>query len=135
MADIQCFAGLEDFLEVVEKLRFDEKDLEFLQAEGMDQAFVDYLNGFQFRSNIYASKEGDLVFPNRPVIRVEASIIEAQLLETLLLNILNYQSLIATKASRMRLAAGDRKLIRFRFATGSRRWRIFGGQGSRCRRV
>lgn len=107
------FAGLEDFLETVKNLRFDETDLEFLQAEGMDQNFLDYLKDFRFRGNIYASKEGDLVFPNRPVVSVEASIIEAQLLETLLLNILNYQSLVATKASRMRRSAGDRKLIDF----------------------
>jgi nicotinate phosphoribosyltransferase len=107
------FAGLEDFLQTLETLRFDEKDLAFLKTQGMDQAFVDYLKDFRFRGNIYASKEGDLVFPNRPVVSVEAPIIETQLIETLLLNILNYQSLIATKASRMRLAAGDRKLVDF----------------------
>jgi nicotinate phosphoribosyltransferase len=107
------FAGLEDFLEVVDNLHFNEKDLEFLKKEGMDQEFLDYLKDFRFRGNIYASDEGDLMFPNRPVLSVEASIIEAQLLETLLLNILNYQSLIATKASRMKLAAGDRKLVDF----------------------
>lgn len=107
------FAGLEDFLKTVEELRFDEKDLEFLKKEGMDQEFLDYLKDFRFRGNIYASREGDLIFPNRPVLSVEASIIEAQLLETLLLNTLNYQSLIATKASRMRLSAGNRKLVDF----------------------
>lgn len=107
------FAGLEDLLEAADNLRFDEKDLEFLKQEGMDPEFLDYLESFRFRGNIYASKEGDLIFPNRPVLSVEASIIEAQLLETLSLNILNYQSLIATKASRMRLSAGDRKLVDF----------------------
>ncbi len=107
------FAGLEDLIETIETLRFDEKDLKFLQSQGMDQAFLDYLKGFRFRGNIYASKEGDLMFPNRPVLTVEAPIIETQLIETLLLNILNYQSLIATKASRMRLAARDRKLVDF----------------------
>ncbi|MDZ7657696.1 nicotinate phosphoribosyltransferase [Fodinibius sp.] len=107
------FAGLEDLLEVVENLRFDEKDLELLEDEGMDQEFLDYLEDFRFNGNIYACKEGDVIFPNRPVISVEASIIEAQLLETLILNTLNYQSLIATKASRMRLSAGDRQLVDF----------------------
>ncbi|MGM0547545.1 MAG: nicotinate phosphoribosyltransferase [Bacteroidota bacterium] len=107
------FAGLEDLLEVIENLRFDEKDLELLEDEGMDQEFLDYLENFRFRGNIYASREGDLIFPHRPVLSVEASIIEAQLLETLILNTLNYQSLIATKASRMRLAAGDRQLVDF----------------------
>lgn len=107
------FAGLEDLLKTVDTLRFDEKDLEFLEKEGMDQEFLDYLKDFRFRGNIYASREGDLIFPNRPVVSVEASIIEAQLLETLLLNILNYQSLIATKASRMRFSSGNRKLVDF----------------------
>lgn len=107
------FAGLEDLLNAVETLRFDQKDLELLKKEGMDREFLDYLEDFQFSGNIYAAKEGDLIFPNRPVLSVEASIIEAQLLETLTLNILNYQSLIATKASRMRLSAGDRKLVDF----------------------
>lgn len=107
------FAGLEDLLNAVEDLRFDQKDLELLKNEGMDQEFLDYLENFQFSGDIYAAKEGDLIFPNRPVLSVEASIIEAQLLETLTLNTLNYQSLIATKASRMRLSAGDRKLVDF----------------------
>lgn len=107
------FAGLEDLLEAIENLRFDQKDLELLEKEGMDQEFLDYLEDIQFSGNIYAAKEGDLIFPNRPVLSVEAPIIEAQLLETLTLNTLNYQSLIATKASRMRLSAGYRKLVDF----------------------
>ncbi|MFO7913298.1 MAG: nicotinate phosphoribosyltransferase [Desulfotignum sp.] len=107
------FAGLEDLIKTIETFHFDEKDLKFLQTQGMDQAFLDYLKSFHFQGNIYASREGDLIFPNRPVLSVEAPIIETQLLETLILNILNYQSLVATKASRMRLAAGDRKLVDF----------------------
>lgn len=107
------FAGLEDLLDAVENLRFDQNDLELLEKEGMDREFLDYLEDFRFTGNIYAANEGDLIFPNRPVLSVEASIIEAQLLETLTLNTLNYQSLIATKASRMRLSAGDRQLVDF----------------------
>jgi len=107
------FAGLEDFLKAVKQLRFDEEDLKFLKHEGMDQEFLNYLKDFHFTGTIYASNEGDLIFPNRPVVSVEAPIIEAQLLETLLLNTLNYQTLIATKASRMKQAAGDRKLVDF----------------------
>lgn len=107
------FAGLEDLIETIETFHFDEKDLQFLRDQGMDQAFLDYLKDFRFEGNIYASREGDLIFPNRPVLSVEAPIIETQLLETLILNILNYQSLVATKASRMRVAAGDRKLVDF----------------------
>ena len=107
------FAGLEDLIDTIETFHFDEKDLKFLQAQGMDQAFLNYLKDFRFQGNIYASREGDLIFPNRPVLSVEAPIIETQLLETLILNILNYQTLVATKASRMRLAAGDRQLVDF----------------------
>lgn len=107
------FAGLEDLIQTIETFHFDEKDLKFLQAQGLDQAFLDYLKGFHFQGNIYASREGDLIFPYRPVLSVEAPLIETQLLETLILNILNYQTLIATKASRMRLAAGGRKLVDF----------------------
>lgn len=107
------FAGLEDFLQILQDFRFDDKDIDFLRDEGMDPDFLEYLKDFRFSGTVYASREGDLVFPNRPVLSVEAPIIEAQILETIVLNILNYQTLIATKASRMRLAAGDRKLVDF----------------------
>lgn len=107
------FAGLEDLLDAIESFRFDQRDLQLMEKEGIDQEFLDYLERFRFSGNISAVKEGDLIFPNRPVLSVEASIIEAQLLETLILNTLNYQSLIATKASRMRQTAGNRQLVDF----------------------
>ncbi len=107
------FAGLEDLLDALENLRFDDKDLRYLSEIGFTADFVEYLKTFQFKGNIFSSREGDLVFPNRPVLLVEANLIEAQLIETLLLNILNFQTLIATKASRMRMVAGNRKLIDF----------------------
>lgn len=107
------FSGLEDLLQALETLCFTEDDIVFLKAQGFSAAFLDYLKSFQFRGNIYASLEGDLVFPTRPVLSVEANIIEAQVVETLILNILNYQTLIATKASRMRRSAGMRQLIDF----------------------
>lgn len=107
------FAGLEDLLDTLQDFRFNERDLEFLKANGFRDEFIRYLAGFRFTGNIRASYEGDLIFPVRPVVQVEANIIEAQIIETLLLNILNFQTLIATKASRMRLAAGERKLVDF----------------------
>src|SRR5664280_587489 len=107
------FAGLEDFLQALDNLQFDEKDLGFLRELGYHPDFIRYLEKFRFNGNVYSSVEGDLVFPVRPVIQIEANIIEAQIIETLLLNILNFQTLIATKASRMRQAAGDRYLIDF----------------------
>jgi nicotinate phosphoribosyltransferase len=107
------FAGLEDLLDALENLCFDAQDIAFLRKNGMDPDFLDYLAGFRFTGTIYSSREGDTVFPTRPVLSVEADIIQAQIVETLLLNLLNFQTLIATKASRMRMAAGDRMLIDF----------------------
>jgi nicotinate phosphoribosyltransferase len=107
------FAGLDDLLAELSDLRFDAEDLEFLRANGLHAEYIAYLKDFRFRGAIYAAREGDVVFPTHPVLRVEANIIEAQLIETLLLNILNFQTLIATKASRVRLVAGDRLLIDF----------------------
>ena len=107
------FAGLEDFLLALDNLQFDEKDIVYLRELGYHPDFIRYLEKFRFRGNVYSSVEGDLLFPVRPVIQIEANIIEAQIIETLLLNILNFQTLIATKASRMRQAAGDRYLIDF----------------------
>lgn len=107
------FAGLEDLLDTLEVLKFDQPDIEFLKELGFHPEFIRYLKNFRFNGTIYSSHEGDLVFPTRPVLQVEGNIIEAQIIETLLLNILNFQTLIATKASRMRHAAEGRKLIDF----------------------
>ncbi len=107
------FAGLEDLLDILEDFRFDEKDLAFLEELRFNARFIGFLEKFRFNGTIYSSREGDLVFPARPVLQVEASIIEAQLVETVLLNILNFQTLIATKASRLRHAAGERTVIDF----------------------
>jgi len=107
------FTGLEDFLQALQKFRFNNEDIDFLRDEGMDPEYLEYLKDFRFSGRVYACREGDLIFPNRPIMSIEAPIIEAQILETIVLNILNYQTLIATKASRMRLAAGDRKLVDF----------------------
>jgi nicotinate phosphoribosyltransferase len=117
------FAGLQDLLTALERLRFEREDLEYLQTQGMHPDFLAYLKGFRFSGTIYSPREGDLVFPTRPVLRVEAPLIEAQIVETLLLNILNFQSLIATKASRIRQVAGERVLIDF----GLRRAQGLGG--------
>lgn len=117
------FSGLEDLLEIISKLRFSEKDLEFLKTQGFEKDFLEYLKNFRFSGKIYSVMEGDVVFPTRPVLQVEANIIEAQIIETILLNLLNFQTLIATKASRMRLVAGDAGLLDF----GLRRAQATGG--------
>jgi len=107
------FAGLNDLLDILENLRFVKSDLEYLEKQGYRPEFIDYLKEFRFRGTVYGPPEGDLVFPFRPILQIEAGIVEAQIIETLLLNILNFQTLIATKASRMRQAADGRTLIDF----------------------
>ena len=117
------FAGLEDLLEIIAQLRFSKKDIEYLRRQGFQDDFLEYLKDFRFRGTIYSVAEGDVVFATRPVLQVEASIIEAQIIETLLLNLLNFQTLVATKASRIRLVAKDRTLLDF----GLRRAQASGG--------
>ncbi len=107
------FSGLEDLLEILEELKFSEEDLAYLKSQNYSEEFLDYLKSFKFSGNIMAAKEGDILFPNRPILQVEANIIEAQLIETILLNLLNFQTLIATKASRIRLVAKNNILLEF----------------------
>ncbi|NJW54131.1 nicotinate phosphoribosyltransferase [Salinimicrobium oceani] len=107
------FAGLETLLDILENFSFSEQDLNFLEQQGFDAAYLSYLEDFRFRGKVYSMKEGDLVFPGAPVVRIEANIVEAQIVETVLLNILNFQTLIATKATRMEIQAKGRKLIDF----------------------
>lgn len=107
------FAGLENLLETLQELRFDDRDIAFLSEQGFNDDYLDYLKTFKFTGTVTSVREGEVVFPNEPVVRIEANIIEAQIIETFLLNILNFQTLIATKASRMRLQAKGRKLIDF----------------------
>ncbi|MFZ7125621.1 MAG: nicotinate phosphoribosyltransferase [Desulfobacterales bacterium] len=117
------FAGLSDLLAVLENFRFDQGDLEFLQAQDFHPDYLGYLKNFRFAGTIHAALEGDLVFPTHPILKVEGTLIETQLVETALLNILNFQTLIATKASRIRFAAEDAVLIDF----GLRRAQGLGG--------
>lgn len=107
------FAGLEPLLQSLESLRFEAEDLAYLRELGFQPDYLAFLKDFRFSGDVYSMKEGEVVFPLEPVIRVEGRLFEAQLVETLLLNLINYQSLVATKASRMRLAAGNRVLSDF----------------------
>ncbi len=107
------FAGLGDLLPLLRDLHFSADDLEYLRSIGLDSRYVDHLRNFRFTGNVYAPREGDIVFPGEPIVRVEGNMLEAQIVESMLLNILNFQSLIATKAARIRSVAGGKSLSDF----------------------
>lgn len=102
------FAGLRDFLDMLAGFTYSRSDIEYLKDLGLKDEFLDYLSGFRFGGDIYSVKEGEIVFPNEPILRVEGNIIECQLIESLLLNILNFESLIATKAFRIKHITGKK---------------------------
>ena len=105
------FAGLKELIDTVKHLTFSDEEIEYLRKEDFSENFLNYLKEFTFKGNIFSVKEGDIIFPNEPVVRVEGNLLETQLVETLLLNILNFQSLIATKASRIKHAAGEDSIV------------------------
>ncbi|MED3804618.1 nicotinate phosphoribosyltransferase [Lysinibacillus xylanilyticus] len=97
------FAGLERILEYLRDFRFTDSDIAYLREEvGYKEDFIEYLKNIRFTGDMYSMVEGETVFANEPIIRIEAPLVEAQLIETALLNIVNYQTLIATKASRIK---------------------------------
>lgn len=107
-------AGLEMLIDYVLGLKFTDDDIEYLRGRNMfDEGFLDYLKNFKFTGTIEAVPEGTIVYPNIPIVTVTAPIIEAQLLETMLLICINFQSLIATKANRITRAAGDSVVMEF----------------------
>ena len=115
-------AGLEQLIDYIENLHFEESDIEYLRSLNLfDEGFLDLLRHFHFSGDIQAVPEGTMVFPGEPLVRVSAPIFEAQLVETSLLNIINHQTLIATKASRVAEAAqGDMVINGLRFEYGSK---------------
>jgi len=107
------FAGLEQALIYLKEMRFTDEHLEYLQRQGFKKDFLEYLRNFRFSGEVWAVPEGTIVFPNEPLIRVTAPIIEAQIVESFLLNTVNLQTTLATKASRVVCAAGGRPVIEF----------------------
>ncbi len=107
-------AGIGPALDYVERLRFSDVDLEYLKEQGIfSNAFLDYLRAFKFSGTIQGTPEGTVVFPHEPILQVEAPMIEAQLIETALLNIINYSMLVATKTSRIVTAARHASVVDF----------------------
>ena len=107
------FAGLEQVLLFLEEVRFTEEHIDFLKKQGFKKEFLEYLKNFKFTGEVWSIPEGTIAFPNEPLIRVTAPIIEAQLIETFVLNTVNLQTTIATKASRVVTAAKGRTVIEF----------------------
>ncbi|MEM3626996.1 MAG: nicotinate phosphoribosyltransferase [Candidatus Bathyarchaeia archaeon] len=107
------FAGLEQVLFFLKNIKFNEAQIEYLRKQGLKDDFLDYLRGFRFTGEVWAVPEGTIVFPDEPLIRVTAPIIEAQLIETFILNTVNIQTMIATKASRVVHAAQGKPVIEF----------------------
>lgn len=114
------FCGLDNVIDYLENLHFTDEDLDYLAAlKGnddkplFDAGFLEYLRTFEFACDVDAMPEGTLVFPHEPMIRVRGPIVQAQFLETTLLNLINYETLIATKASRVVRAAGDGVVLEF----------------------
>lgn len=107
-------AGLEQVIEYIKNIHFEKADIEYLASLNIfSEDFLEYLGGFRFTGDIYAIEEGTVIFPKEPILKVIAPIMEAQLVETALLTILNHQCLIATRASRVCYAAGKDGIMEF----------------------
>ncbi len=119
--DDGCYAilaGLEQVVEYLEQLHFSDEDIDFLRSkEIFSEDFLDYLKNFEFACDMWSVPEGTLVFPHEPLVIVRGPVIQAQLLETMILLTINHQSMIATKANRICYSAQDRPVVEF----GSRR--------------
>lgn len=112
------FAGLERIIHYLEKLRFSKTDIQYLrETQDYPEEFLTYLEDFRFTATVRSAIEGELVFANEPILQVEGPLAQCQLIETALLNIINFQTLIATKAARIRYVSEDDTLMEF----GSRR--------------
>jgi nicotinate phosphoribosyltransferase len=107
------FAGLEQALLFLENIKFNEEQLDYLRRQRLKEEFLEYLRNLKFTGEVWSVPEGTIVFPDEPLIRVTAPIIEAQLIETFILNTVNLQTMIATKASRVVCAAQGRPVIEF----------------------
>lgn len=108
------FCGLNEVVDYIENLRFSDDDIAYLKSLNFFKPeFLEFLRGFKFSGEIYAMDEGQIVFPHEPLIRVKANIMEAQLIETAILNTINFQTLIATKSSRINFSAQGDSVMEF----------------------
>jgi nicotinate phosphoribosyltransferase len=124
------FTGLNDVLEILENIHFSKDDLSYLKSlKVFKDCFLDYLKEFKFSGSVYAMNEGSVIYPNEPILRIHSTIVEAQLIESLILNTINFQTLIATKAARVSYASEGSTILEF----GLRRAQGFNGALSASR--
>lgn len=116
-------AGIRQLVDYLENLRFTQKDIEMLAKKNFSDDFLDYLRNFKFSCDVWAVPEGTPIFPGEPIVTVKGPVIQAQLIETMVLLTINHQSLIATKANRIKRAADGRTVMEF----GSRRAQGYDG--------
>ncbi|HAP9210339.1 TPA: nicotinate phosphoribosyltransferase [Enterococcus faecium] len=108
------FAGLERLVNYLENLTFNDSDIAYLRGlEVYPEGFLEYLQNFEFKATVRSAREGELVFANEPLIQVEGPLAHCQLVETALLNMVNFQTLIATKAARIKSVIGEDPLLEF----------------------
>ncbi|WP_271017934.1 nicotinate phosphoribosyltransferase [Streptococcus agalactiae] len=107
------FVGLERIVRYLENLSFSDSDLSYLEELGYPEEFLDYLKNLKMELTVKSAKEGDLVFANEPLVQIEGPLAQCQLVETAILNIINYQTLVATKAARIRSVIEDEPLLEF----------------------
>lgn len=123
-AGFAIMAGVEQLIDYLKNLKFDENDIEYLRSKNMfDENFLDYLKNFKFCCDVWAIPEGTPIFPNEPIVTVRGPLVQTQFLETMILLTVNHQSLIATKSNRIVRAAGDIPVMEF----GSRRAQGYDG--------
>ncbi len=116
------YVGLDHIIRYIKNLHFTASDIDYLKSTGQfDNDFLEYLRDFKFTGSLRSFEEGDFVFNHEPVLQIDAPIIEGQLVETAILNILNYQIMVATKASRIRSVVGNQSVMEF----GTRRAQEF----------
>lgn len=115
------FAGLERVINYIQGLKFSKSDIDYLKSLDYPDDFLDYLKEMKFTCSVKSAREGDLVFANEPILQVEGPLAQCQLIETAVLNIINFQTLIATKAARIRSVIDDDPLLEF----GTRRAQEF----------
>ncbi|MDR2601863.1 MAG: nicotinate phosphoribosyltransferase [Spirochaetaceae bacterium] len=114
LGGFSIFAGLQTLIDALKTFSFSHDDLEYLRSlDFFEEAFIDFLKDFHFSGDVYAQEEGSVVFPQEPILRVEGGLIECQLIEGLVLNTINFQSLVATKTARVFLASGKGQIMEF----------------------